>query len=158
MCVETSSEMCAGEETDASSLIRVETVAVTGEARGAGPSSRTRWSSATISKTTDVTDLSAGSSTAPQMWRQSSISQVVILLLTSSHHDASCLIIAGYLPPAVRDQVIHKGVAVDFPATNGGVPICKDYLKVDQINFFIYPFHCFDFDFSKMSKPSQLTH
>ena len=40
------------------------------------------------------------------------------------------MIIAGYLPPAVRDQVIHKGVAVDFPATTGGVPICKDYLKV----------------------------
>jgi len=36
---------------------------------------------------------------------------------------------SGYLPPAVRDQVIHKGVAVDFPATTGGVPICKDYLK-----------------------------
>lgn len=36
---------------------------------------------------------------------------------------------SGYLPPSVRDQVINKGVAVDFPATNGGVPICKDYLK-----------------------------
>jgi len=35
----------------------------------------------------------------------------------------------GYLPPAVRDQVIKKGVAVDFPAVNGGIPICKDYLK-----------------------------
>ena len=153
MCVETSSEMCAGEETDASSLIRAETVGVTGEARKVGPSSRTRWSSATISKTTDVTGLSAGSSTAPQMWRQSSISQVCILLLTSSHLDASCLIIAGDLPPAVRDQVIHKGVAVDFPAINGGVPICKDYLKVDQINIFI----CLSyfFDFPKMSKSSQ---
>ena len=37
---------------------------------------------------------------------------------------------SGYLPPSVRDQVINKGVAVDFPATNGGVPICKDFLKV----------------------------
>jgi len=36
---------------------------------------------------------------------------------------------SGYLPPSVRDQVINKGVAVDFPATNGGVPICKDFLK-----------------------------
>jgi len=36
---------------------------------------------------------------------------------------------SGYLPPSVRDQVISKGVAVDFPATNGGVPICKDFLK-----------------------------
>jgi len=36
---------------------------------------------------------------------------------------------SGYLPPSVRDQVINKGVAVDFPATNGGIPICKDYLK-----------------------------
>ena len=26
--------------------------------------------------------------------------------------------------------MINKGVAVDFPATNGGIPICKDYLKV----------------------------
>ena len=38
---------------------------------------------------------------------------------------------SGYLPPAVRDQVISKGIAVDFPATTyKGVPICKDYLKV----------------------------
>ena len=38
---------------------------------------------------------------------------------------------SGYLPPAVRDQVISKGIAVDFPATvYKGVPICKDYLKV----------------------------
>ena len=38
---------------------------------------------------------------------------------------------SGYLPPAVRDQVISKGIAVDFPATTyNGVPICKDYLKV----------------------------
>ena len=36
----------------------------------------------------------------------------------------------GYLPPSVRDQVINKGVAVDFPATTGGIPICKDFLKV----------------------------
>jgi len=36
---------------------------------------------------------------------------------------------SGYLPPSVRDQVINKGVAVDFPATNGGIPICKDFLK-----------------------------
>jgi len=36
---------------------------------------------------------------------------------------------SGYLPPSVRDQVINKGVAVDFPAINGGIPICKDYLK-----------------------------
>ena len=36
---------------------------------------------------------------------------------------------SGYLPPGIRDQVIHKGVAVDFPATTGGVPICKDFLK-----------------------------
>jgi len=36
---------------------------------------------------------------------------------------------SGYLPPSVRDQVIIKGVAVDFPATAGGIPICKDYLK-----------------------------
>ena len=36
----------------------------------------------------------------------------------------------GYLPPSVRDQVINKGVAVDFPAVNGGIPICKDFLKV----------------------------
>ena len=49
-----------------------------------------------------------------------------------SPHDVTCHIITGYLPPAVRDQVIHKGVAVDFPATTGGVPICKDYLKVEH--------------------------
>ena len=67
--------------------------------------------------------------------------------LSSRNLMSSCLIIVGYLPPAVRDQVIHKGVAVDFPATNGGVPICKDYLKVDQINFFICPSYFFDFDF-----------
>jgi len=36
---------------------------------------------------------------------------------------------SGYLPPSVRDQVINKGVAVDFPATNGGIPICKDFLQ-----------------------------
>jgi len=36
---------------------------------------------------------------------------------------------SGYLPPGVRDQVIRKGVAVDFPAVNGGIPICKDFLK-----------------------------
>lgn len=37
---------------------------------------------------------------------------------------------SGYLPPTVRDQVINKGIAVDFPATiYNGVPICKDYLK-----------------------------
>lgn len=36
---------------------------------------------------------------------------------------------SGYLPPGIRDQVIRKGVAVDFPAVNGGVPICKDFLK-----------------------------
>jgi len=36
---------------------------------------------------------------------------------------------SGYLPPNVRDQVIRKGVAVDFPAVNGGIPICKDFLK-----------------------------
>jgi len=36
---------------------------------------------------------------------------------------------SGYLPPGIRDQVIRKGVAVDFPAVSGGVPICKDYLK-----------------------------
>lgn len=36
---------------------------------------------------------------------------------------------SGYLPPAIRDQVIRKGVAVDFPAVSGGVPVCKDYLK-----------------------------
>lgn len=36
---------------------------------------------------------------------------------------------SGYLPPNVRDQIIRKGVAVDFPAVNGGIPICKDYLK-----------------------------
>lgn len=36
---------------------------------------------------------------------------------------------SGYLPPNVRDQVITKGVAVDFPAVTGGIPICKDYLK-----------------------------
>jgi len=36
---------------------------------------------------------------------------------------------SGYLPPSIRDQVIRKGVAVDFPAVNGGIPICKDYLK-----------------------------
>jgi len=37
---------------------------------------------------------------------------------------------SGYLPPVVRDQVINKGIAVDFPATTyNGVPICKDYLK-----------------------------
>ena len=97
-------------------------------ARGMGPSSRTRWSFVMIFKTIDVTELSAGSFTAPLMWRQSSISQV-----GSMHpHDQvlTLVIIAGYLPPAVRDQVIHKGVAVDFPATTGGVPICKDYLKV----------------------------
>ena len=75
MFVETSSEMCVDEETDVSSLILGETVAVT--ARGLKePSSRTRWSSATIFKTTGVTDLSAGSSTAPLMWRQSLTSQV----------------------------------------------------------------------------------
>ena len=42
---------------------------------------------------------------------------------------------SGYLPPSVRDQVINKGVAVDFPATNGGVPICKDYLKVTRADW-----------------------
>ena len=26
--------------------------------------------------------------------------------------------------------MIRKGVAVDFPAVNGGIPICKDFLKV----------------------------
>jgi len=36
---------------------------------------------------------------------------------------------SGYLPPSVRDQVLNKGIAVDFPATTGGVPICKDFLK-----------------------------
>lgn len=36
---------------------------------------------------------------------------------------------SGYLPPGIRDQVIRKGVAVDFPAVSGGVPICKDFLK-----------------------------
>ena len=68
---------------------------------------------------------------------------------------------SGYLPPGVRDQVsapifnhlmieiliwwhalnafavflfqvIRKGVAVDFPAVNGGIPICKDFLKVPK--------------------------
>ena len=29
-------------------------------------------------------------------------------------------------------QVIRKGVAVDFPAVNGGIPICKDFLKVPK--------------------------
>ena len=43
---------------------------------------------------------------------------------------------SGYLPPAVRDQVISKGIAVDFPATTyKGVPICKDYLKVGLLLF-----------------------
>ena len=41
---------------------------------------------------------------------------------------------SGYLPPSVRDQVINKGVAVDFPATTGGVPICKDFLKVSPLS------------------------
>ena len=45
---------------------------------------------------------------------------------------------SGYLPPSVRDQVIIKGVAVDFPATAGGIPICKDYLKVRHEKIFEY--------------------
>lgn len=36
---------------------------------------------------------------------------------------------SGYLPPLIRDQAITKGVAADFPAVNGGVPVCKDFLK-----------------------------
>lgn len=35
---------------------------------------------------------------------------------------------SGYLPPLVRDQAISKGVAVDFPASVGGTPVCKDFL------------------------------
>ena len=42
------------------------------------------------------------------------------------------ILLLGYLPPSVRDQVINKGVAVDFPAINGGIPICKDFLKVKR--------------------------
>ena len=34
------------------------------------------------------------------------------------------------LPARDFSQVITKGVAVDFPAVTGGIPICKDYLKV----------------------------
>ena len=33
------------------------------------------------------------------------------------------------MPPLVREQVIRKAVAVDFPAVVGGVPACKDYLQ-----------------------------
>ena len=119
--------MCVGEETGASSPIREKEKAPM-MARGTGPSSRTRWSSAMIFKTTDVTELSAGSFTALRMWKQSSINQVGGI--HPPDQVLTLMIIAGYLPPAVRDQVIHKGVAVDFPATTGGVPICKDYLKV----------------------------
>jgi len=36
---------------------------------------------------------------------------------------------SGYLPPMVRDQVINKGVAADFAAVKGGVPVCKDFLQ-----------------------------
>jgi hypothetical protein len=39
------------------------------------------------------------------------------------------LTIAGYLPPLIREQVIKKAEAVDFPAVVGGVPACKDFLK-----------------------------
>ena len=77
--------MCVGEETDVSSHIREKEKAPM-TARGTGLSSRTRWSFAMIFKTTDVTELSAGSFTALQMWRQSSINQVgaAYMLLTKS--------------------------------------------------------------------------
>ena len=67
------------------------------------------------------------------------------------------MIIAGYLPPAVRDQVIHKGVAVDFPATTGGIPICKDYLKVKLLKEilpriqFLISLYCDGLEFVSMS-------
>ena len=88
---------------------------------------RTRWSSATTSRTTGAPGPSADSSTAQQTWRRSLRNQVRTCVLFLTHP-----VFKGYLPPAVRDQVIHKGVAVDFPATTGGVPICKDYLKVNS--------------------------
>ena len=39
------------------------------------------------------------------------------------------IVFLGYLPPLIREQMINKGVAVDFAAVEGGVPVCKDFLQ-----------------------------
>ena len=41
---------------------------------------------------------------------------------------------SGYLPPHVRDQTIRKGIAVDLPTLYGRKPICKENLKVVNLN------------------------
>ena len=135
MFVETSSEMCVDEGTDVSSLILGETVAVTVRGLG-GPSSRTRWSSATIFKTTDVTDLSAGSSTAPRMWRQSLTSQVgspsLMTLLMMS-----LVTLQGICPPPSGIRWSTRGWLWTSPPPRGASPSAKIISRYEALSIMV---------------------